>query len=500
MAYEYYKATMSPDEFARITEIRTFNELCARFPSFGDKRSVWGCDYGKTYREFYDEIASARGRLVNCGIGKGDHVALVMKNQYEFLLYFLASVTLGAVAVPVSMLTPPSVITGLCAKYDVKLALCREEIMPCFAEAEKFGFRAMDVKTLAACSPAPEAETAPDMPAAIMFTGGTTGGAKGVVLTHGNFMRGIINGAYGCSGCFEDSYLALIPFTHVFGLIRGALTALYCGCEIYTCEDMRNIFRDLTVSKPTVLVLVPALAAMVWGIAVTKGMDAVGGRLSYVISGGAAVPPELLDKYRQIGVRLYPGYGLTESANLVSGNIYTEEKPTSVGRPYSGQEVKVVDGELWLKGDNITPGYYKDDEANVQSFSEDGYFKTGDLVRIDADGDIYITGRIKNVIILSNGENVSPEELEAMINAVPLVQDCIVYEGKSPVGAAVIAAEIYPNAKAVEKSGCADPEAAIRAAVEKINSQLPEFMRVKKVSFRDTDFPRSASMKIIRNK
>ena len=170
------------------------------------------------------------------------------------------------------------------------------------------------------------------------------------------------------------------------------------------------------------------------------------------------------------------------------------KKPSSVGLPYPGQELKIVDGELWLRGENIMDGYL-DPEANKQVFC-DGWLRTGDLVRLDEEGFLYITGRIKEVLVLPSGEKVSPAELETLFNTIEAVQDSLVYVDSH----GVLSLQVVPRQVVLKAQGIADPEAHIRAEVEKINAGLPGFERVSKIIVRDADFERSPSMKILREK
>ena len=194
-----------------------------------------------------------------------------------------------------------------------------------------------------------------------------------------------------------------------------------------------------------------------------------------------------------MGVSLYPGYGLTESANLVSGNPENLKKPSSVGLIFPEMEYKTVNGELWLKGKNMMDGYVGAVEEDAY---EDGWFKTGDLVRFDEDGFLYITGRIKEVIVLPNGENVSPAELEAQFNTLPFIQDSQVFEDADENGRRFLSLEVVPRARL----GDIDTDAFIRDELQKINAKLPSFARVSKIFIRTSDFERTPSMKIVRYK
>ena len=293
-------------------------------------------------------------------------------------------------------------------------------------------------------------------------------------------------------------YIALLPLSHVFGLIAGTMGCFYTGNLIYTCEDMKAVIGKLPVIKPTILIIVPGICDILAGLCKMYGPQFLGGQLRMIISGAANVPPRLIDIFSKMGVEFCFGYGLTETANLTSANADALEKPTSIGKIYPGQEAKVVDGELWLKGDNIFSGYYKDPVKTAEAFSEDGWFKTGDLVRFDEEGYLYITGRIKNLIILANGENVSPESLEEPFYADPCVRDAMVKEDDLN-GSRVIAVEILPQMPAFDGKPWEEVESYMRNLVDKINAGLSSTHRILKVTVRKEDFKRTGSMKVARN-
>ncbi|MGN0452559.1 MAG: AMP-binding protein [Ruminococcus sp.] len=500
MYSEKFLIGMRPDDRARLKEIRTINGLLDHCLSeYAELEAVESSDKKVNYKEFIDEIAKTRGFLSSLGLKKGDHLGIMLKNEYDFMRIYLASVTMGCVCVPIPMQTPPSNVLPLCKGFDISMLIYSRV----FGDAYKamnpdIPVYSQDEILLGDAAEA-ESDVTPDTPCTIIFTGGTTGKPKGVLLSHGNIMRGTVSGAYGTRNSFFARYYAIIPFTHIFGLVRSGLSAFYTGSLVYMCEDMKNIFKDLPVAKPTYLVLVPGLAELVWSIMAQRGKEAVGGQLDVIICGAAAVPQKLTDKFIPFDVMLYPGYGLTESSNLVSGNVDPLKYPGSVGIPYGYQELKVVNGELWIKGENVMLGYYNNPEANAAAF-EDGWFKTGDLVRFDDDGNLYITGRIKNVIILDNGENVSPEEIEDRLCELPFIHSCMAYEDTNEAGKGIIALQVFPQQKALEAMKCEDPQAFIQSAVDKFNSEVPSFMRVAKVKLREEDFPRSGSLKIVREK
>jgi long-chain acyl-CoA synthetase len=346
--------------------------------------------------------------------------------------------------------------------------------------------------------PAEAVEVQPEDPCVIMFTGGTTGRSKGALLSHRAMALGTVNGCYGIREIFHQRYLLVLPLSHVFGLVRNLLTSLYTGSCIFICRNNQDMFRDIAAFRPTILVLVPALAEMALTLSKKFKRNMLGADLRTIICGAAAVAPYLVEEYHKMGVDLLPGYGLTESANLVSGNPESLKKPGSVGIPYEHQELRVVDGELWIRGENMLLGYVG--EENPEEAFEDGWFKTGDLARFDEEGFLYITGRKKEVIVLSNGENVSPAEVEAHFNALACVQDSQVFEDVTETGSHILALEVVPRLTELAGLSPEEMKEKVTAALEEVNAALPSYQRVSRITVRDTDFQRSPAMKIVRYK
>ena len=452
-----------------------------------------------TYKELDDAVSAFRGVLAENGVKTGDLVGIYMPNSVEFAKAYLAITTMGASAV----LLPPHLdamtVFGCAMKFGLK-AIAYSEVLKDNLSflAEKNPAVALIDGCMTSENALPAVFSDPAALSTVIFTGGTTGKSKGAKLSHRAVMSGVRNGCYGVEEIFEQRYLLVLPLTHVFGLIRNLLTALYTGSTLFICKNNKDMFRDIAVFKPTILVLVPALAEMALNLSKQFGRNMLGADLKYIICGAAAVAPYLVTEYIKFGIHLLPGYGLTESANLVSGNPEALKKPGAVGLIYPGIDYKIVEGELWLKGENMMDGYVGDEENSI-AYSEDGYFKTGDLVTIDEDGYLYITGRIKEIIVLSTGENISPAELEAYFYAIDEIQDCMVYSDIEN-GREVLAIEIYPRAVSVKANNISDCMAYFKEKTAEINKKLPAFQQISKVVVRDTDFVRSPSMKIVRSK
>lgn len=451
-----------------------------------------------TYAELDGMVKSFRGVLLASGVKKGDAVGVYMPNSVGFVKAFLAINTIGAYAV----LLPPHLdnmtVYGCSLKFGLKAVVYSDVLGDNLDLVREKSNVALINENATTNVNVDVVYNAPSDLCTVLFTGGTTGRSKGAKLSHRAVIAGIKNGCYGYADVFEQRYFLVLPLTHVFGLIRNLLTSLYTGSSLFICKNNKDMFRDIAAFKPTIIVLVPALAEMALNLSKQFGRNMLGADMKYIICGAAAVAPYLVKEYSNFGITLFPGYGLTESANLVSGNPESMRKPDSVGLMYPGMDYKIVDGELWLKGVNMMDGYVGDEENSV-AYSEDGYFKTGDLVRIDDEGFLYVTGRIKEIIVLSTGENISPAELEGYFYAVNEIQDCMVYSDTEN-GREVLAIEIYPRMTAVKSLNIENVESYMKEKVEEINKSLPQFQRISKVVVRDSDFVRSASMKIVRSK
>jgi len=227
----------------------------------------------------------------------------------------------------------------------------------------------------------------------------------------------------------------------------------------------------------------------------------LGGNLETVICGGAFLDPFLIDRFDEIGIDLRNGYGISECSPTVAHSTKTEFRKGSVGKafPKPYVEVRIIDGEICVKGPGVFRGYYNDGEATRNAFTDDGWFKTGDLGYIDEDGYIWITGREKNLIVLSDGNNISPEEIEAHFDKLPIVKAVLVYGAKGARNS-FIAALVHPDYEYAQSAEISDIEAAVHKEVDRINSKLPVFKRIEKVTIHISDFERTRLGKIKRYK
>ena len=495
------------EAFRRFTDKETFErilddgDLCRMWQrcaeAYAGRTAVECADEMRTFGELDREIALMRGAILARGVRPGSRVLLLCANSIDFVRAFLAIVTAGCTAAVLPPHLDEKSVFGCLMMFGAGGVIVQDKLMDKCALIKD---KRPDVPVICAdetdAAAAPIGQVTQDFPAVIMFTGGTTGKSKGAILSHAAVVQGVINGCYGVREVFEQRYLLCLPLSHVFGLIRNLLTSLYTGSTLRICQNNQDLFRDIAAFRPTVMVIVPALAEMAMTLSKKFKRNMLGDDLRTVICGAAPVPQYLVEEYARLGISLFPGYGLTESANLVSGNPEPLKKPGSVGLPYPNQELRFVDGELWLRGRNMLTDYIGTEE---KAWTDDGWFRTGDLAHADEDGYLYITGRIKEIIILDNAENISPAELEARFNALSFVQDSQVFEDTAGDGKRILALEVV--LRQTELGGLGDdPRAAAMEQLWAVNRAQRPAEQVARIVIRDQDFERSPSMKIVRYK
>lgn len=492
----YFYDMIPSEELAQVSYIPTIPEFVNWIENkWGDKPATSDTVNTYSYKEFCTRIARRRALLNAQGLQKGDNVAIFERTSIDAIEMFLAAASAGYVGIILPAQLPAQAVIGCCMKFQVKVLAVRDE----FAEMVKGAPCKVISSSAMADETAPAAVVDKNDPAAIFFTGGTTGAPKGAILPHRALMRGAFNGVFAPgSQLGHHRMICLLPLSHVFGLIRSTLSAFYTGSEWFSAEDMKATIGKLPFIKPTLLILVPGICEILLGLVKMYGAQFLGGELKMIISGAANVAPSLISEFDKMGIELLAGYGMTEGANLTTGNADVLTHPTSVGKVYPEQEMKIVDGEIWYRGDNTFLGYYGDPEKTRETLTEDGWIKTGDLGRIDEDGFVYITGRIKNLIILDNGENVSPEEIEEPFYKCAALRDVLVSEQKDG-DKSIIAIEILPRPQFTEGKSEAEVFDFFQKLVNDINATMPTTHRISRITIRKEDFPRTGAMKVKRN-
>jgi long-chain acyl-CoA synthetase len=376
----------------------------------------------------------------------------------------------------------------------------------------------------------------PDAPAKILFTSGTTGINKGVVLTGANLTANM-NNCQDVVEAWEDHNVSMsvLPMHHSAEINTHIMTRIGCGRLTCICPDVRRMMPSLKIFQPSTITVVPMIAQAfyksIWAGArkngkaekLAKGIRLAnllrkfgfeishklfpevfapfGGHLKMIICGGAMVNPVVVKGMADLGIRIENGYGITECGPLISMNADPRKEHLSVGKPCPNLETRIDQpdengvGELCVRGRNVSSGYYKDPEATALVFDPDGWFHTGDMARIAADGRIFLMGRLKNTIVLSNGKNVNPEELENLIETrLEYVDECVVYPARlEKSDQEFIVAGLYIS----DESRRAD-RSAVAADVAALNATLSSYKRLEYVELPATDYPKNAMRKILR--
>ena len=485
----YFYNLISREERLALPFVSTTNKMLARsFFQFADRVALRDGERVYTYQQLAEVLANKRHTLYSAGVRKGDTVGVLLRPSLEQAVWVLAVLSAGATLVTFPSMTDEAHLLAGVRKFEMRLLVSSKDY-PFAREAAPLY---LDVLAKSEGS-APMAKQRGRDRAVIIFTGGTTGDPKGAVLSHHALMRGALNGIFVPHG-EQTVFATALPFSHVLGLVRSLLTPLFMGAENYISNPFA-LLRDCSKARPTIMVLVPGLADVLLAAA-GRNPAVLGDRLECILCGGAPVPRRISEGFEGIGVHMYTGYGMTESANSISAGLTPLLNNNSVGRLYPKQRLRFRNGEIQLKGDNLFEGYYRDKEATKKSFTRGGWFRTGDVGYMDKDGHLHITGRIKNIILLPNGENIYPEEIEESFNENPSVRDCMACED-TVNGEPVIALEILPAAVMADKT-LEELYAIYSSMIDRFNRSQPSTKKIGKLKIRTEDFERSISMKIKR--
>ena len=485
---EYFERLLSREDLDRLPLYTTFNELLLNCrEKFADCPAISDMVNTVTYGELYDRIAKRRRFLYDRGFKKGDNIAVLAPNGLNAMELYMAIPTSGCVVIMLP--AAPNALShedlvAIIKKFDIKGLFVNPEYREIAADVPTDVF---DIGQTGE-APADEACVNPEDTAVICFSVGVTntnkdsigpGNPCGVMLSHRAIMRAAHNGLFVPGNPFGQVTVAILPLSHVFGAIRGLLTCIYTGSLVYACEDMSNIVFDIPKMKPTMLTLIPGLAEMILAMAKIKGPEYLEG-IETIICGGAYVQPRLINQARSLGINLLCGYGLTEAANIVTGNVDNDKKQDSIGQVYPGTEVRIENGELMVRGDVVMKGYYGEAERTAEAITPDGWLHTGDLAEIDDEGYVHFLGLRKNLIILPNGENLLPQELEGYFMEIPGIRDCRIKEDALR-GRPLVAIEINPDPDYFFGMSEKDIEKALKSAVKERCETLPSYKAVTKV-------------------
>jgi long-chain acyl-CoA synthetase len=513
-----------------------------------------------TYSQARDHIRDMGTGLISMGC-RDRHIGLIGESSYEWVCSYFCLMSVGAVVVPIDKDLHADEVTGILntaeceflfysAAVEPKIEVLKDRVPSlktyiCMGDAKMEG--AMKLSAIVETGAERFAngdnsyydyEIDRERLATIVFTSGTTGKGKGVMLSQKNIVSDMTQGMYNFA--ITPKTMNVLPPHHTFGSTVNFVGHYSQGSTVYISSGLKYIAEEMKEQKPSHLILVPlfveTLYKKIWTTAEKSGkadtlrllmrisnglrkigldlrrvlfksvLASFGGKLEMIICGGANLNQDIIDTFDAFGITILNGYGITECAPLISCNRNKYQKKGSVGTPIIGELVKIKDpdengeGEICVKGPNVMLGYYKNPEATAAAFDEEGYFKTGDYGKLDEEGWIYITGRLKNLIILSNGKNVYPEEIETEISRIFGVNESIVYAGESRTQKSkdVIVAEIYPDFEALKEKGIEDAQAYFEGEMKKVNSRMVSYKAVKMVKIRQEEFTKNTSKKILR--
>lgn len=565
-AYVKYK------ESRPITDIKHMIETSAEL--FGDNVAFMQKDnnnepYRKIlYREALADVNGLGTALISKGL-KGKRIAVIGENCYQWATSYLAAVCGTGIVVPLDKELSAEELKNLVIRADVECVLFQKKFEDMFKKMKDSGDTKLNVLVNFTSEEEKggvyswsqlvkegkklveegnieftDAEIDNEAMSIILFTSGTTGKSKGVMLSHKNIAADLMIAPTVFKVFPTDIFFSVLPLHHTYECTCNFLMPLYKGAAIAYCQGLKYITKNLEEVKPTMFLGVPAvfekLYSTIWKTVKKQGKEDLlkkvirvnrktkkvgidlgkiffkqitavfGGRMRCLICGGAAINPEVLDGIRDFGILALQGYGLTECAPMGALNPDTAPNSASIGVRFPGADLKVVNineegiGEICVHGDNVMLGYMDMPEETAAVIDSEGWFHTGDMGYMDSDGYAYITGRKKNVIITKNGKNVYPEELEYQLSLVPFIEEAFVFEGESSdEKSTTIVASIKLDQEAVEELLGADyteeqAKEMVWKEVDKINADAPFYRKIKKVIIRKSDFIKNSSKKLIR--
>ena len=469
-----------------------------------------------TSRSYYElKSDSERFSAVLHALGEqGSHIALTGMTSYSWLITYFGTVNSGSVAVPLDVSLPAEEMCELIDRADATVFVADEIRADVIAIVRE---RCPKLKYLISMQREESTENilslnrllseqndgfdytpAPDQLATIMFTSGTTGKSKGVMLTHRNLAEN--------ATCLDMKFpegtvlMSVLPIHHAYCLSMDFLKGFSTGAVVCINDSLIRMVKNFKLFRPNVVLMVPLMIETI----AKKLEDAAGlppeivkkevfgEQFQTICSGGAYLPPAMLDLFAKYGIDILQGYGMTECSPVISTTVSWNIRKGTVGQLVPNCEAKTVDEELWVRGTSVMQGYYKMPGETAETLV-DGWLRTGDLGYVDEEGFVHLTGRRKNLIITKNGENVSPEELENKIGENRLVQEILVRESEG-----VIEAEIFPDMEYAAKREISDIPAELQALIDDYNRTAPAYKRVYRLKTRDTEFPKTPSKKIKR--
>lgn len=544
-------------------------ERFSQRPAFMVKDKTKGKFVSISYKKMQEDIRSLGTSLINLGL-RGRKIAVIGENSYYWAISYFAIANGVGVVVPIDRELKEKEVANLLKRAEVSAVIYSKKMKKVMDEVledrelrktltypiqmdlsdDEDGIISLrrllshgmdlldngDRKYL-------DVEVDSDALAVLLFTSGTTGLAKGVMLSHRNIVSNTVNMSKYVKIIDGGVGLSVLPMHHTYEMTCHVITGLYQGMSIAICEGLKYIQKNLVEAQVNVMLAVPLIFEMmhkkIFSKAKESGKDktlrrmmnisrkfklynkgnitrrlfsnvhnVTGGKISQFIAGGAAINPQVIEDYEAMGFPIFQGYGMTECSPIIAVNKDRYSKAAAAGLPLPGTEVKIYNpdekgiGEIICRGPSVMLGYYRDDDATREAL-RNGWLHTGDYGYFDQDGFLYVSGRKKSVIITKNGKNIFPEEVEFYLTESEYIEEALVHgiDGLRNDDV-IIKAEIFPNYPLFENENPEvseeDIEEKIGEIIEKINDTVPKYKRIKRYYIRKTEFEKTTTKKIKR--
>ena len=544
-------------------------ERFSQRPAFMVKDKTKGKFVSISYKKMQEDIRSLGTSLINLGL-RGRKIAVIGENSYYWAISYFAIANGVGVVVPIDRELKEKEVANLLKRAEVSAVIYSKKMKKVMDEVledrelrktltypiqmdlsddedGRISLRRLlshgmdlldngDRKYL-------DVEVDSDALAVLLFTSGTTGLAKGVMLSHRNIVSNTVNMSKYVKIIDGGVGLSVLPMHHTYEMTCHVITGLYQGMSIAICEGLKYIQKNLVEAQVTVMLAVPLIFEMMHKKILSKAKESgkdktlrrmmnisrkfklynkgnitrrlfsnvhnvTGGKISQFIAGGAAINPQVIEDYEAMGFPIFQGYGMTECSPIIAVNKDRYSKAAAAGLPLPGTEVKIYNpdekgiGEIICRGPSVMLGYYRDDDATREAL-RNGWLHTGDYGYFDQDGFLYVSGRKKSVIITKNGKNIFPEEVEFYLTESEYIEEALVHgiDGLRNDDV-IIKAEIFPNYPLFENE---NPEVSedyieekIGEIIEKINDTVPKYKRIKRYYIRKTEFEKTTTKKIKR--
>ncbi len=474
-----------------------------------------------TYGQLNEKIKGIRTGLVASGL-TNCHAAIIGESSLSWIASFLGIVTGSSIAVPLDALLPSEDLIDLINRADCQVLFLSPRLLTIGEAALEQCPKLQQIWLLqdsyelsvsnAKIGSLPElidlgqgksdiAGADEDSVSTIIFTSGTTGKSKGVMLTQRNLFDNVANVNYEVDpGCV---LMSVLPIHHAYCLVMDWLKGFSLGAIVCINDSFLHMVRNISIFKPRVILMVPLMIESIYkrlrsleNLSENIIYETVfGGKLEIIFTGGAHLDAFYIDEFSKYGIKILEGYGMSECSPVITTNTLESYKPGSIGKPLDNVEIKFEDGEILVRGSSVMKGYYNMPEETAEALSEDGWLHTGDKGYLDEEGYLFINGRVKNLIIMSNGENVSPEEIENKLGLNPLVGEVIVSGNNTG-----LTASIYPDQDEIAKQGLLDSniQNSLQTFIDEFNSTQPSYRHITNLIVRTEPFIRNTTGKIKR--